>query len=277
MTANRKKISRKLLSLLGYLPGNETAQFYISHVEQRVSELKFKRMIFMASMPKSGGTFLSNKLAEYLGFSKEVIYEKSLRGWSENDILLHRFLDMKSRDVVLHTHVLGNDGNCHHVFNHSDLVIFQTRRIRNVLESFRKHLLGESLFWSFATIDNSFHQLSPSEQIDLLIDLVAPWMLNFYATWEKNLKNSALSGKIIHVSFDELIRDESKCLTGIITQIEGRCDSLKLGNVLNSRTCEDRYKNNRSIEDYTMSDFQFARIANLAKHFRKTDFTPLGI
>jgi hypothetical protein len=233
-------------------------------------------MIFFAAMPKSGGTFLTRKIAEYLGWKHDSLRPPG-SGQTNGEICRERLVDSLDENIIIHQHTLGTDGNTPLLLAHASLIVVQTRDIFEVLLSFRRHLLGESLNWQFMTFQEPFHSMETSRQLDLVIDLAAPWMLNFYVTWERHLKNPPPSARIIPVNYSRLAENESALLSSLIQEIEGSCDEDRLKEVLTSHQGNYRKKSHPHIEDVCFSKEQRDRVLRLASYFPETDFQRLGI
>ena len=260
---------------LGLVSDAMPASYYLSLVEDRPNSSRRGRMVFFAAMPKSGGSFMTYKLSEYLGWTREQAAER--RGCGEKDIAPHRILDLLQKNVVIHQHVLGTEGNAHYIFKHANLVVFQTRNIYETLLSFRRHLLGESLYWQFMTFGQSFRALSPGRQLDQIVDLVTPWMLNFYVSWEAHLRNPPSGTKLLHLDYREVAASESGALRRIIREVEGTCDEERLRMTLDQKIGKYRKKENDGIEPVEFNDEQLARITKIASYFPETDFSVIGI
>jgi hypothetical protein len=275
----RNRLTNPLLSKarasLGMVSDAMPASYYLSLVENRPRSSRRGRMIFVAAMPKSGGSFITHKLGEYLGWTREQAAEG--KGCSQKDIAPDRMLDLLQKNVVIHQHVLGTEGNAHYIFNYADLVVFQTRNIHETILSFRRHLLGESLYWHFMTFGPSFRTLPPERQLDQVVDLVTPWMLNFYVTWAGHLRNPPTGARILHLDYQEVASSESGALRRIIREVEGSCDEERLSITLSQKIAKYRKKENDWIEPVEFSEEQLARIKRLASHFPETDFSPIGI
>ncbi len=275
----RNKITDPLFkavrSHFGMVSDAMPASYYLSLVEGRPPSSRRGRMVFFAAMPKSGGSFMTYKLSEYLGWSREQVAER--RGCGEKDISLPRMLDLLQKNVVVHQHVLGTEGNAHYIFKYADLVIFQTRNIYETLLSFRRHLLGESLYWQFMTFGPSFRTLSPERQLNQVVDLVTPWLLNFYVSWECHLRNHPPGVRLLHLDYHEVAESESDTLKRIICEVEGTCDEKRLSATLDQKIGKYRKNENDWITpvDFTME--QRERVRMLASYFPETDFSPIGI
>lgn len=268
-------ILKALRKSLGLVSDAMPASYYLSLVEDRPISSRRGRMVFFAAMPKSGGSFMTYKLSEYLGWTREQAAER--RGCGEKDIAPHRMLDLLQRNVVIHQHVLGTEGNAHYIFKYANLIVFQTRNIYETLLSFRRHLLGESLYWQFMTFGPSFRTLSPGHQLDQIVDLVAPWMLNFYVSWAGYLKNPPPGARLLHLDYQEVATSESGALRRIIREVEGSCDEERLRMTLEQKIGIYRKKENDWIEPVEFTEAQLARIRRLASYFPETDFSPIGI
>ena len=275
----RNKLTDPLLRAMrvgfGMVSDAMPVSYYLSMIEERPVSARRGRMVVCAAMPKSGSTFVTRKLAEYLNCTHTNL--AAGRGCGETEVSPHRMLDLLNEDVVIHQHVLGTEGNAHYIFKYADTVIFQTRNIQETLLSFRRHLLGESLYWQFMTFGPSFRTLSPGHQLDQIVDLVAPWMLNFYVSWAGYLKNPPPGARLLHLDYREVDASESEALRRIIREVEGSCDEERLRMTLEQKIGTYRKKENDWIEPVEFTEAQLARIRRLASYFPETDFSPIGI
>jgi len=265
----------KARSSLGMVSDALPLSYYLSLIENRSLASRSGRMVIFVSMPKSGSTFIASKLAEYLGWVRTHLNVRL--GSGETDVDPHLLIDLLQSNVVIRQHVLGTEGNSHYIFKYAELVVFQTRNIYETLLSFRRHLLGESLYWPFMTFYSSFRTLSPERQLDQIVDLVTPWMLNFYASWECHLRNPPSGVRLLHLDYREVATSELNALRRIIHELEGSCDEKRLFMALNKKDGKYRKKENDWIEQAEFNEDQLARIRRISSYFPETDFSLLGI
>jgi hypothetical protein len=260
---------------LGMVSDAMPASYYLSMIEGRPVSTRRGRMVVCAAMPKSGSTFVTRKLAEYFNCTHTNFAVG--RGCGETEVSPHRILDLLQENVVIHQHVLGTEGNANYIFKYADTVVFQTRNIYETLLSFRRHLLGDSLDWPFMNFTPSFRTLSPERQLNQIIDLVAPWILNFYVSWEGHLRNPPPGKKLLHLDYREVAASETEALGRIIREVEGSCNEERLRTILDQKIGKYRMKENDWITPVDFTEDQRDRVRILASYFAETDFSPIGI
>lgn len=244
-------------------------------LEANASKERSGKMVYIAAMPKSGGTFLSKKLSEYLEWSYE--HASDIPGSCEFDVYRPKMIELASRNVVIHQHTLGTEGNSTYINRYSDLILVQTRNIFDALLSFRRHLENESLGWAFMTIQKPFKSMDSRDQLDLIIDLVGPWMLNFVVTWDNRLRDPNITTKVLPICYSEIVESEKDVLENIIVKLTGDCDQGRLSEVLAVNRSKYRKNENFGRVDVAFTGYQIDKIRKMSKHFPETDFSRVGI
>ena len=151
--------------------------------------------LFIACLPKSGSSFLRNALLRLTGFRDTYLFYAGAP--NEHDLYLPSLLEFATVPTVTQQHARASEANLH---------LLQGFGLRPVV-------LVRNLFDALVSLDDFYHQgasfstfffpgylrLSPEERLDLIVDHVAPWYLQFYASWLRAEQDARLPLSLIHI------------------------------------------------------------------------------
>ncbi|MBM3517568.1 MAG: hypothetical protein FJX56_06745, partial [Alphaproteobacteria bacterium] len=142
--------------------------------------LRRARCVFVTAMPKSASSLLAAELAEATGFLRYFLGQNPL---GEQDLYLPRLIDSWTMDIVCHQHVRAKAVNLALMREFAIRPIILVRDIGDALVSLRDHLKREGPVTPVFEAPPGFAARERSWQLDALIDLAAPWYVDFYAGW----------------------------------------------------------------------------------------------
>ncbi len=149
------------------------------------SMLRKPRMqMWIIAAPKTGSTWLSAMLENYLGWeSRQLTHSFDRR---EQEPSLRALAEAASIDRILwkHQHTRASESTLRLIRRASIWPIIQTRDIHDSLVSCCDHFLNESTVWPMAYMDDAhWCLLNEASRLQFIVDMVAPWYFNFYAGW----------------------------------------------------------------------------------------------
>jgi len=228
--------------------------------------------LLISCFPKSGSTLLLQLLCHATGYvSRPFVFEY---GGNEQDLYVPAILDAYPYNTITQQHVRATRTNLKLINNFGLKVVVLTRNIYDTLASLHDHLLSESLEIPMAYVDESFTKKTTEERMDYLVDIVTPWYLNFYASWS-NAMTLLPDGKVIRMSYEDLIRDKTAEVSRIVTHfrlknVERSGDTTQPG--------ENHARFNVGISGrgkQVLNAVQQNRICNLVRQYHNVDFSPI--
>ncbi|WP_372719822.1 hypothetical protein [Novipirellula sp.] len=243
----------------------------LDQAESRVvSSSSDRKFVFIAAMPKSGSTYLSKKLAEY--FDSEWGHISDLPGGCEFDLYRPSLITKGNVDLVVQQHTLGTEGNVEYLQRYRAHVIVTFRRLDDTLLSFRRHLLTESLRWPFVKVNPDFRQWSVERQLDFLVDFVAPWLVNFYATWKSVQREGILGKSLMFLNFASLKHDETETLASLVRWItDADPEMSRIKQLVNEERDIYRKSNATRLDEPNFTEEQRQKLARLLTYVVRDD------
>ena len=156
--------------------------------------------------------------------------------------------------------------------------IVLVRDLPDVIVSLRDHMLNEGPLWSMVWLDERFSERSDSEQLDLLVDLAAPWFIQFFVSWSEA---SRLGGGVrpLWVQYADWVGAPETTLTEVARSVGLNPGRSQVASALESARGRQTRLNvgrpGRGSE--LLSDAQLGRLNGFARHYPHLDFTTIGL
>lgn len=237
---------------------------------------KRKHHIFITCTPKSGSTYLLRLLEDLLGYEVQIFIAAFDR--TEQDIFEPRILNNLKINTVTHQHTRCTDNNTRLLKKHQIKPVILTRNIFDSVISMRNHMLQEpeNSWWPMGYIDHNFYELSIEKQYDFVIDLIIPWYINFYVSWERFEDQESL----LWITYDELFSDKVGTVQKIL-KYYGISKKIKLELIEKSeekiKGKTRKTKSDISKSAIALSSEQKERIISLTQYYKDINFEKLGI
>jgi len=171
--------------------------------------------VFIACMPKSGSSFLSNSISQGLDYTFKMLTSSrytnpSLYGVNPREqelcelaILKSIICNQKSHIVAQH-HTKASPYTAQILSAYNFQVIVQTRNVFDILVSaddmFKSWDLSNPKNQGANTLPLDFNMLEDKTRYDLLAKGLGIWCINFYVSW---LRQRSMGTKILHVDYNE--------------------------------------------------------------------------
>jgi hypothetical protein len=147
---------------------------------------------FVACMPRSGSTFLTETLCELTGFKRVELSDAYAENEQELDV--PRLLDAYAYGSVTQQHVHANSRTVALMRDFGIRPVVLVRNVFDVVVSIRHFLLTEGCGkWpTFFTTDDRFRRLDEPTQYEQIIELGLPWYFDFFVSWSDVAQQGAL-------------------------------------------------------------------------------------
>ena len=139
--------------------------------------------VFVACMPRTGSTFLTDALCELTGFKRVELTDAYAENEQELDV--PRLLDAYSYGSVTQQHVCANARTVGLMREFGIRPVVLVRNVYDVVVSIRHFLLTEGCGkWpTFFTTDDRFRALDEAAQYEQIVELGLPWYFDFFVSW----------------------------------------------------------------------------------------------
>ncbi|MCB9446952.1 MAG: sulfotransferase domain-containing protein [Flavobacteriales bacterium] len=233
------------------------------------------KYVLVACLPKSGSTWLSKMLAAQLNYGYGTL--RSSPGQVEQDFYEPELIDHYGSGYVIHQHLKAASHNLELVEKYKVRPLVLTRNIYDIIISFHDHLHRESYqYWFMIFPDQNYFQLDKEAQLDMVIDFLTPWVVNFVVTWERN-KNT---DKQLWLTYESLVADPEKVYREIHDFLGSGIPDHKLHESLATSSGRDDMRFNRGVVgrgQHDLSEAQMERIRTFTRYFPNIDFSSIGL
>ena len=203
-----------------------------------------KRMILLSSMPKSGSTFISNKISGFADIKKVHFlptYGRREQEIEEIHIWKNLLLHYSYNQIAQH-HTRCSDHTVKLINRYNIQPIVCLRGIKDSLVSLCDHWNNENLVsYEYFLNESIISSLNPlTTKLELSVILAGPWLLNFFLTWKSNQKYISPSLKPIYINYDKFFSDTSFHLSQILDQLEIKKSKIEVDEILKTKS-HDRF------------------------------------
>ncbi|TWC34971.1 sulfotransferase domain-containing protein [Pseudomonas sp. SJZ079] len=239
-----------------------------------------RKHVWLVCAPKSGSTWLSVILEDYLGWARVSLVPGYDRREQEVDPLQLLRRNAESGNVFSpHQHCRYSVSTSEFIARANVTVILQIRDIFDTVLSFWDHLETHKKNLPMAYMDDTnWSALSKEKKVDFIIDLVIPWYFNFYAGWFSSPEYKAGAVKVI--SYEDLLSDPICEMKNILHHCKVEVEqqrleySLTKANTGNKSTLKNVGVTGRGG---SLSERQVERIHKLASYYPKINFSSIGL
>jgi hypothetical protein len=219
-------------------------------------------------MPKAASTFLTDALVALLGIRRAHL--TAAYGWHEQtlDVVgLSRF-DLSAYAAQQHLRYSAFVGQCIGEYGLTPVVL--TRNVFDAVASVRDHFRNESTEFPMVPLGPQHATLGDAELEELIADLVAPWYVSFFASWQ--------GVDCLRISYDEVRQLPRDVVARICERARIKADGAAIERAVESaRAKARRFNKGVSGRGESVSPKARERVASFARHFPDVDFGPIGI
>lgn len=261
-----------LTNALAFAKGRARVQDYAPHLRPE----HLGRHVFVACAPKSGSTFLKNLLLGVTGFRDMFSTWAALQ--NEQELDLPQLVHLAAENTVTQQHCRATEGNIQLMQAFGIRPVVLVRNIFDTAMSLRDFYDGGFIYSTFFEREY-WVELTPEEKIDLLIDHVLPWYMQFLASWQRVAREGRL--EVFWLTYEELTADPPAALSRVLGFYGLQAKPEDMQRVVSTRGGDRRGNRfNQGVSgrgEAGLSASQKARILALARHFPQTDFSAFGL
>ena len=243
-------------------------------------QLGDKPVVIVAAAPRTGSTFLANVLIRVTGLR----YFRLCPAYStnEHDLYLPSLCLAKSMGVLSQMHIKGTFHNAGLMKLFGIRPIILVRRIFDIVVSLAHDLREKECLpgfgtgvngYSFLWHDHDVKGLDDQRLLDLIIDLVVPWYVNYYVSWSRLCAQDAVEAR--WVRYEDMMTKKKDTVSSILDflGLDGDMSAL-------DQAVERKYatfnRGDTGRGDEMLSESQKGRIRRLFSYYPGTDFGMYG-
>lgn len=247
----------------------------LSDLSPHLTEADIANHIFIACVPKSASTFLKNVLVGLTGYRE--LFGVFAAGQNEHDLYMPSMIELADVNTVSQQHCRASEAN---IMLMQALGIQPVVLVRNIFDA----IISQLDFYRNGAYFNSyfrshFLELDEATQIDLLIDNLTPWYLQFVASWQLAEKERRL--EVMWLTYEELTSDKQTSIQKVLEFSGLGAPGKDIQKVISQTEAEARRNRfNKGVAGRgakTLTENQKSRIILLTKYYPNTDFGLIGL
>lgn len=247
----------------------------LSDFTTRIKPESLGRHIFIACVPKSASTFLKNVLVALTGYKD--LFAVYAAGQNEHDLYLPTLTEYADAHSVTQQHCRASEANVQMMQAFGIRPVVLVRNIFDAVISLLDFYKQGAFFNSYFRAD--FMDLDDETRVDLLIDNIVPWYLQFVASWALVEKEKRL--EIYWLSYEDLTKNKIAAVEQLLAFYglgAAPASIRKTIDLTESDTRRNRF--NKGVQGRgktSLTDPQKERIRNFTKYHPSTDFERIGL
>lgn len=247
----------------------------LSDFTDEIEPRQLGRHIFIACVPKSASTFLKNVLTDLTKY-RDVFSVYS--AWqTDQEIYLPTIMEYATQNTVTQQHCRASEANIQimQAFNIRPVIL-----VRNIFDA----VVSMVDFYRQGAAFNSYHRadfpnLNEEKQVDLIIDFIVPWYLQFVASWKLAEAEDRL--ETYWLTYEELTKNKEDSIKNLLEfyGLGARGSSVE-ALITATETESRRNRFNKGVTGRgksSLTDAQKQRIIALTEYYPATDFSSIGL
>ncbi len=234
------------------------------------------RHLFIACTPKSASTFLKNVLVNLTGYRD--MFSVYAAGQSEHELYLPTLKEFAHFDTVTQQHCRAADATVQMMNGFGIKPVVLVRNIYDSVMSLFDFYTKQGAFYN-TYFRADFQSLDDETKIDLIIDNVVPWYMQFVASWDLVERQERLEVKWL--SYEELIADKPAAIKSVLNFYGlGAADKAIHEKVGETEREARKIRFNKGVAgrgSAGLSSQQKERICRLSRYYPSTDFGRIGL
>lgn len=232
--------------------------------------------LLIACQPKTGSSFLKNALCRITGFRDVFFFHAS--GQAEQELYLPILLEFATIPTVTQQHCRASEANVQMMQAFGIRPVVLVRDIHDIVVSLHDFYLQGAVRGTFFS-PADFAAMTEESRLDLIIDHVVPWHLQFVASWQQVEREQRLP--LMWLTYETMMADKPAALRGVLRfwGLEYPPERVEAG-VETALADGRRNRLNKGVSGRGLTGLspgQKDRIRSLARHFPSADFGILGI
>lgn len=231
--------------------------------------------ILIACQPKSASTFLKNTFCHATGFRDLFMVHAS--GQSEQELFYPSLLEFAEHPTVTQQHCRASEANLQLMQAFGMRAVVLVRNLYDVMVSLRDFYTGGAVLGTFFHPETWKH-LDGERRMDLIVDHVVPWHLQFYASWQKAEQERRVP--VLWLTYEEMMRDKPAAIRQVLAFHGLAVDEAKISAALGLLDTRERNRFNQGVSGRgaaALTSAQKERVQRLAAYFPETDCSRFGI
>lgn len=235
--------------------------------------------VFVACMPRTASTFLTEALCELTGFKRVELTDAYAENEQELDV--PRLLDAYSYGSVTQQHVVANSRTVKLMSDFEIRPVVLVRDIFDVVVSIRDFLLTEGCGkWpTFFTTDERFRRLDDAGQYEQIVEVGLPWYFDFFVSWSDVASRGAV--ETLQLTYETMVVDwpgalgriaefyglvfTTSAIEAALARTRARADSLRFN--------QGKPGRGRTV----LAAETIERIRSFTRFYPGVDFAPIGL
>lgn len=251
-------------------------QAKLSDFTTDITREQLGRHIFIACVPKSASTFLKNLLVNLTGYRD--LFTVYAAGQNEHELYLPTLRESAHFDTVTQQHCRASDANVHMMQAFGIRPIVLVRNIYDSVMSLLDFYSDQGAYYN-TYFRADFATLDVETKIDLLIDNVVPWYMQFVASWSLVEKQKRL--EISWLRYEDLISDKPAAIQQVLNFYGlGAPQKAVEAKIRETESEARKIRFNKGVAgrgSAGLSDQQKERVCRFSKYYPTTDFGRIGL
>jgi Sulfotransferase domain len=247
----------------------------LSDFTDRITEHQLGRHIFIACVPKSASTFLKNillRLTAYRG-----LFPTYSPWQTEQEIYLPAMIEHADVNTVTQQHCRASEANIQIMQAFKVRPVILVRNIFDAIVSMTDFYRQGAYFNSYFRAE--FPLLDEKKQVDMLINNVVPWYLQFVSSWQLAEREGRL--EIYWLEYEELTENKVESVQQLLEFYGlGTYRGAVEKSVAEIESEKRRNRFNKGVVGRgktSLTDAQKQRIIALTEYYPATDFSRIGL
>jgi len=247
----------------------------LSDFTTRIKPEHLGNHIFIACVPKSASTFLKNVLVGLTGYKD--LFAVYAAGQNEHELYLPTIAEYADVNSVTQQHCRASEANVQMMQAFGIRPVVLVRNIFDAVISLLDFYKQGAFFNSYFRAD--FMNLDDETRVDLLIDNIVPWYLQFVASWDLVEKEKRL--EIYWLGYEDLTKNKTASIERLLEFYGLGASAASISKTIDlteSDTRRNRFNKGVAGRGKTiLTDAQKERIRSFTKYHPSTDFGRIGI
>lgn len=250
--------------------------YLLYHLKKSVCK-KGRNLIFPA-YPKSGTTYFGQLLREYSNF--DIRFLKYYSGFAEHQIYVPYVINNYCKNTITFDGIMANEGQLNVIKKFElEVVAVHVRNIYDWLISVRDHMKQQTPRFTMFYANQDVLNFSDEQLHDFLVDMAAPWAIQFYAIWDRAKRNGDVD--FVWSTYEDLTSNKHEHIQMILERLNLKINDdliIELDDKLKEKkvyTNKNVGKKGRGIE--LLNAEQINKINRLTHYYPDVDFSRIGI
>lgn len=231
--------------------------------------------LFVLAPPKSASTFFSHVMALATGRTNGLAMPSYGRREHEFDAL--GTLAMRNRAVVLQSATRFSAATRYFLAQTGTRPVLLKRNVYDSLISLWDHLLKVETDIPLALVHPHDLDRDDAQMLDFLVDIVAPWYVQFYAGWMRAAESEEVD--LLVLDYETVTAETAEAIELVCRHVGDPIPAAEtMSQALEeARGAKVRFNQGKSGRGERFGDERRARVERLAAYYPDVDFSPIGI